>query len=170
MTENSTPSPPSLSVGLQLAALRQKRGLAVQDVSARLRFSTRQLMALEAGEYDVLPDMTFVRAMIRTYGRFLETDPAPLILALEAERPDAVPRLMVVQPVAVPSQGIAFFREVHAGNRRWISAALLLLVMALIGAWVWHLEDSPTDTVVLQNSESAPDASRGAAANRPPEP
>ncbi len=168
MTE-ITPSS-ALSVGMQLAALRQKKGLAVQDVSARLRFSARQLMALEAGEYDVLPDMTFVRAMIRTYGRFLETDPDPLIQALEYERPDAVPRLMVVQPVAVPSQGVAFFREVHAGNRRWIGAAILVLVMALIGAWVWHLEDSPSDTVALQNGESSPDASRGSPANRPPEP
>jgi cytoskeleton protein RodZ len=165
MTETSASIPTSAGVGRQLVALRQQKGLSVQDVSTRLRFSARQLTALEEGQYDALPDMTFVRAMIRTYARFLESDPAPLIALLEGERPDAVPRLMVVQPVSVPSQGVAFFREVREGNRRWIIAALLLLLLALMGAWVWHLDDASTEAVT-----SAPAVTAAPAPNRPPEP
>ncbi len=178
MTETNPSLPPSSGVGPSLAALRQQKGLSLPDVSARLRFSLRQLAALEAGQFDALPDMTFVRAMIRAYARFLETDPAPLIETLEAERPDAVPRLMVVQPVAVPSQGVAFFREVRAGNRRWMGAALLLLILAVVGAWVWHLDDgAPTEGVAQktegaapQNVEPQPAVPAGPVANRPPEP
>ncbi|MHB8355053.1 MAG: helix-turn-helix domain-containing protein, partial [Burkholderiales bacterium] len=118
-------------------------------------FSIQQLTLLEAGQYDALPDMTFVRAMIRAYARFLESDPAPLIALLEVERPDAIPRLMVVQPVSVPGQGVAFFREVRAVNRRWVVAALLLLVLALIGAWVWHLDDTPTEASAPASSAAA---------------
>jgi cytoskeleton protein RodZ len=177
MTETSPSNPSSAGVGQQLSALRQKKGLSIHDVSTRLRFSTRQLAALEEGQYDALPDMTFVRAMIRTYARFLESDPAPLIAALEAERPDAVPRLMVVQPVSVPSQGVAFFREVREGNRRWIVAALLLLVLALIGAWVWHIDDVSTGAGGAQQEAPQPAVPAGAAVpapaptvNHPPEP
>ncbi len=160
MTETSAPFSTSVSVGQQLAAMRQQKSMSVQDVSTRLRFSTRQLTLLEEGQYDALPDMTFVRAMIRTYARFLESDPAPLIAVLEAERPDAIPRLMVVQPVSVPSQGVAFFREVRAVDRRWVVAALLVLVLVLIGTWAWHFDD--TSTVA-----SAP---AGLAASRPAAP
>jgi cytoskeleton protein RodZ len=170
MTETSAFIHSSAGVGRQLAALRQQKGLSVQDVSTRLRFSTRQLTALEEGQYDLLPDMTFVRAMIRTYARFLETDPAPLIAVLEDERPDAVPRLMVVQSVSVPSQGVAFFREVRESNRRWIIAALLLLVLALVGAWVWHLDEAPIEAGAPQNVAIQPVAPAVSTANRPPEP
>ncbi len=173
MTETSASIPSSAGVGKQLAALRQQKGLSIQDVSTRLRFSSRQLTALEEGQYGALPDMTFVRAMIRAYARFLESDPALLIAALEAERPDAVPRLMVVQPVSVPSEGVAFFREVREGNRRWIIAALLLLALALIGAWVWHLDEAPTEVGASQNEAIqpvAPASTPDPAANRPPEP
>lgn len=141
MTETSVPPSSSVGVGQQLAAMRQRKNMSIEDISARLRFSTQQLTLLEEGKYDALPDMTFVRAMIRTYARFLESDPAVLITVLESERPDAIPRLMVVQPVSVPSQGIAFFREVREANRRWVVAALILLVLVLIGAWVWYFDD-----------------------------
>jgi len=159
MTETSAPFSTSMGVGQQLAAMRRQKGMSIQDVSARLRFSTRQLTLLEEGQYDGLPDMTFVRAMIRTYARFLESDPAHLIAALEMERPDAIPRLMVVQPVSVPSQGIAFFREVRAVDRRWIVTALLVLVLVLIGIWAWHFDDTPTAV----SAPADPAASRPAA-------
>ena len=167
MTETSTPFSTSVGVGQQLAALRQQKNMSIQDVSTRLRFSTRQLTLLEEGQYDALPDMTFVRAMIRTYARFLEADPAPLIAVLEGERPDAIPRLMVVQPVSVPSQGVAFFREVRAVDRRWVVAALLVLVLLLIGVWLWHLDDTLTEVGAPQNAAHQP---TDPAANRPAQP
>ncbi|MHB8353002.1 MAG: helix-turn-helix domain-containing protein, partial [Burkholderiales bacterium] len=67
MTETSAPLSPLVGVGRQLVDLRQNKGMTIQDISARLRFSIQQLTLLEAGQYDALPDMTFVRAMIRAY-------------------------------------------------------------------------------------------------------
>ncbi len=170
MTETSAPFSTSVSLGQQLAEMRQQKGISIQEVSTRLRFSTRQLTLLEAGQYDALPDMTFVRAMIRTYARFLEADPAPLIAALEEERPDAIPRLRVVQPVAVPSQGVTFFREVQAVDRRWVAAALLVLVLLLICVWLWHLDDTLTEVGAPQNAARQPMSTADPAANRPAQP
>ena len=44
-------------VGAQLAALREKRGMSIEDVSARLKVSVQKLKRLEAGEWDALPEM-----------------------------------------------------------------------------------------------------------------
>ena len=135
--------------GALLAALRQQRALGLQEVSQRLKFSTKQLGALEACQYDALPDMTFVRAMIRAYARYLSADPEPIIQALEIERPDAVPRLMAAPLHTLSSQGVGFFREASTTSRRWVIAGLLVLAAAIVIAWIWH-------------SEAAPDASAGA--------
>ncbi len=132
-----------LGAGPRLAALRQQRALGILEVSQRLRFSGKQLAALEAGQYDALPDMTFVRAMIRSYARYLGADPDPILQALEQERPDAVPRLMNTPSLTVPSKGISFFHEAGRSSRRWILAGLLVLAAALVAAWIWHSGAAP---------------------------
>lgn len=140
------PSQPG--AGTLLAALRQQRAVGIQEISQRLKFSSRQISALEAGQYDALPDMTFVRAMIRAYARYLGADPEPFIQALELERPDAVPKLMTAATVTVPARGVGFFREARtASSRRWIIAGLLVLATAVVIAWVWHSEASPETPV-----------------------
>ncbi len=108
-----------------LAAAREARGLSVVEVAARLKYSPRQIEALEAGRFSALPDATFARGMVRGYAKLVGIDPAPLYTALEAHlrrAPDTV------QPanMAVP------FRP---GRRReslvyLLASAFVLLVCA----------------------------------------
>ncbi|EQD72949.1 hypothetical protein B1A_05198, partial [mine drainage metagenome] len=74
------------SVGQRLIALREQKGLTLQDMVQRLRFSPHQLQLLEAGDYDALPDIMFVRALVRTYARQLGEPPEVLLAQLERER------------------------------------------------------------------------------------
>jgi len=66
-----------------LARLRSERKLSVADVAQRLKYGARQIDALEAEEFDKLPGATFVRGMVRGYAKLLETDPEPILAALE---------------------------------------------------------------------------------------
>ena len=69
--------------GPALARLRAERKLSVADVAQRLKYGARQIEALEAEEFDKLPGATFVRGMVRGYAKLLETDPEPILAALE---------------------------------------------------------------------------------------
>ncbi|MDE1981630.1 MAG: helix-turn-helix domain-containing protein [Betaproteobacteria bacterium] len=168
-TPPDTPvTPVQPCAGILLAALRQKRGLGLQEVSQRLKFSGKQLAALEAGQYDALPDMTFVRAMVRAYARYLQADVDAIIQVLEAERPDAVPRLMTAPVLTVPTQGVGFFHEARTTSRRWVIAGLLVLTAALIAAWIWRTGSAPeTPTGATGSSPATTD---GALPAEPPKP
>jgi cytoskeleton protein RodZ len=66
-------------VGASLAQARQTLGLTLDDVANQLKFSTRQIEALESGRYEQLPGGPFVRGMIRSYARLVNLDPGPLL-------------------------------------------------------------------------------------------
>ncbi|MBV5324336.1 MAG: helix-turn-helix domain-containing protein [Rhodospirillaceae bacterium] len=51
------------SPGAQLAAQREALGLTVEQIADQLKLATRQVRALEAGDYDALPNMAVVRGL-----------------------------------------------------------------------------------------------------------
>ncbi|MCL2524703.1 MAG: helix-turn-helix domain-containing protein [Betaproteobacteria bacterium] len=77
-------APPPPTVGEQLAAVRQGRGLSIGDVAQALKLGSRQVEALENGNWQALPGPTFVRGFVRNYARLLGLDGAPLMAGLDA--------------------------------------------------------------------------------------
>lgn len=120
-------------LGLLLRKAREARGLSIDDVVQALKFSRRQVEALEASNLAALPGSVFVRGSIRSYARFLRIDPEPLLDLLAADLP-------LVQPDVRPPENMG-----RASPRRGIrqvpplvaaSAILLLLAAGLIA---WHV-------------------------------
>ncbi len=68
-----------LSIGNNLRAAREVLGLSTQEVADRIKFSVRQVDALERGDTQHLPQGTFLRGFIRSYARIVNIDPAPLL-------------------------------------------------------------------------------------------
>lgn len=68
---------PQATVGSSLRDSRVARGLSLDDVSARLKYSARQIQALEDERWDQLPSGVSLRGMIRNYARLVEADLAP---------------------------------------------------------------------------------------------
>jgi len=105
-----------------LAERRAAMGLSLSDVANRLKFAPRQIEALEAGEYDKLPGMTFVRGMTRGYARLLELDAEPLVRALErGHAPEPV-------PVEMHSESIPFPDGRKGSTRIYLSLSALILL------------------------------------------
>ncbi|MEI2416120.1 helix-turn-helix domain-containing protein [Orrella sp. JC864] len=71
------------SVGPALRALRQAKGLSLDEVSSRLKFSARQIEALEQERWQDLPGGISLRGLVRNYARLLGADPQALIAAIE---------------------------------------------------------------------------------------
>jgi len=122
-----------LDVGRVLREARERMDMSVEDVAGRLKFAPRQIAALEEGNYDLLPEMAFVRGFVRSYARLLHLDAAPLLDALPSAPSQAEP------PEKKSRED--FLPDVYAARRhniRWLGAALV--VALAIGMLAWQYE------------------------------
>ncbi|MFZ2267138.1 MAG: RodZ domain-containing protein [Azonexus sp.] len=118
-------------VGAQLRAAREALGIPMQDVASALKLGGRQLEALEDGNWQLLPGVTFVRGFVRNYARLVHLDPAPLMQQLDATLEKPVMRLgdADIHQARMPHGG-------SAGGRRdravVLSGAALVVLAGLI--------------------------------------
>lgn len=86
-------------VGAALRQLREARRLSISDVSARVKFSGRQIEALENERWNELPRGVSLRGMVKNYARFLEADAKALLVMLDNQVGNTAP-----QPTVAPRQ------------------------------------------------------------------
>ena len=117
--------------GSVLRRTREARGQSISDVVQVIRFSARQIEALERDDYASLPGSTAVRGLVRNYAKFLKLDAAPLLVQLEPAVP--VPEADVRPPTNMgeaEQPGI-----VERVPLKMIAAAAGILLLALAGYW-----------------------------------
>jgi hypothetical protein len=72
--------------GPLLHAVREARGLSLEELADKTRIAPRYLMALESDDTAALPPSTFVRGYLREVSRVLRLDPAKVVQGY-TERP-----------------------------------------------------------------------------------
>ena len=70
-------------VGQALRDGREQRELNQHELANRLHIGVEQLVALETGRMDGLPEPVFVKAMVRRIASYLQIDPDPLVAQLQ---------------------------------------------------------------------------------------
>jgi cytoskeleton protein RodZ len=144
-TAEAPGAPAESGPGRALARLREERKLSVADVAQRLKYGARQIEALEAEEFDRLPGATFVRGMVRGYAKLLETDPEPILAALEQRYvPGEISLDLRAKRVPFPQGGR------RSGTRVYLFLSLLVVLVVAgvlyewrVGAFPWvHLAQS----------------------------
>lgn len=125
-------------IGTELRAARERQGLTVNDLAARLRLEPRIVNVLEADEFSRLPAPAFVRGYLRALAKELGLDGAELIARFDAAGERAAPALNDFESRA-PLQITSSSNIV-----RYTSAALGLLMVVLVALW-WraHSENFP---------------------------
>ena len=73
-------------VGDFLREARQGRNLSVEDLSSSLRIGKEQLIALELGDENALPEKVFIRAMVRRIAEKLNLDTSYILEELNKKR------------------------------------------------------------------------------------
>lgn len=68
-----------ISAGKMLRAARLAQGLHIAALAVSLKVPVRKLEALEADQFDLLPDTVFVRALAASVCRTLKIDPVPVL-------------------------------------------------------------------------------------------
>lgn len=122
----------SSSLGTTLREARERLGLSVADVAGQIKFAPRQIEALEADDFQHLPEMAFVRGFVRSYARILQLEPQSLLALLP--QPEFVVPALKSDSVEAPFPSA---RSAYQQNLIWLGAALVLAVLVTIFA-VWH--------------------------------
>lgn len=71
--------------GMQLRAGREAMGWSIEQVADQIKLAPRQVIALEAGDADALPNLAVVRGFVRAYAKVLKLDAAPLVAMIEVD-------------------------------------------------------------------------------------
>ncbi len=88
--------------GLRLREAREAAGLTEKDVADSLNLLVSNVEAIEANDFRHLNADIFVRGYIRSYARFLNLEPQPLLDAAERQLRDKSPSAgSEIQPKAM---------------------------------------------------------------------
>jgi len=116
----------------QQARLAKK--LSVEDVSSAIHLSEKQIAALEANQFNALPEPVITRGFIRNYARFLELDDAPLLQAYRNLVPNVEQKSIVVK--ANVNQVMS-----HKVQQPWLIYILSsILVLLFLTAWFYYMD------------------------------
>ena len=137
---------PPTSFGARLRWGRERAGLTVTDVAARLRLHPNQVRALEQETLTALPEAAYVRGFVRSYARILNVEPGALLddLALKiapssASVVDGMTQQRDYSPVRAAS------REQTSRRLVVVGAVLFLIVLGILG-WYATRESAPIST------------------------
>ncbi len=141
---NAGEAAPAQLPGELLTARRQALGLSIEDASQRVRLAPRQIMALEANDFESLPGAATLRGFIRSYAKLLGMDPAQLVAMLPREPNPALDALGARRPL--PASGFRPRRygpsiQHRRGARRLAGLAAVVLVFVGTLAFVAYRND-----------------------------
>lgn len=136
------------SLGAQLRQAREGKELTLQDVSNHLRFSTKQIEALENNQFDAFPDAMMARGFIRSYAKYLGVDAEPLLNEYRAHAGDEPQKVIVIKssmrPVALTEESWPWLK--------YILATIVVLLFLL--AWMLYVEFMPQQTSAISGQTS----------------
>jgi cytoskeleton protein RodZ len=153
-TTLSSAQMPTLDVpesgGVLLRQAREASGFSVPALAAVLKVSTAKLDALEAGRWDLLPDMVFARALAASVCRALQIEVEPVLarfpsLATPNMKMDAAG---INAPFRVPGEGggLAWMTQL----RRPGTLAVLVLIFGAVGLFMLPVDAIKSSMDTLQ--------------------
>lgn len=147
--------------GSALRMAREARGLSIADVVQVIRFSARQIEALERDDYGSLPGSTAVRGLVRNYAKLLKLDAVPLLAQLDPAVP--VPEADVRPPTNMgEAEQPALVDRV---SLKFIVAGFAVLLLALAAYWYASLPgDSGFPSLMRSMAGSSPEGTSTPAA------
>lgn len=128
---------PAMSVGRCLREAREQQGLSVEDVVAKIKLAPRQIAALEADDFQSLPETAYLRGFVRSYAKLLQLDAQPLL--------DALPGAAVAQKIVDPLQVETPFPTARSMRRQNVNLLMAAFVLALViaGFAIWQSGSPP---------------------------
>lgn len=158
VASDETPPSPSpreeISPGEQLRRARGARGLELTEVAASLRLRMDTVRAMEEGCWDSLPGKAFVLGYVRSYCKFLDLPPDPLLAQVLDEWEPA-------SPAPTPRTNAKSVRHSHWTIRSVTYLLIVLLGILVMMVWEGNIpffsNEALTDEVPMEQEKSAKD-------------
>lgn len=138
-------------LGSALRSAREKAGRSISEISTDTGLPERYVRALERGQMDELPDLSYARLYLQSYARALKLDSEKMLeswpgsgFSLPVERPGVTRTQAAQAPRSSPVSAI------------WMMTGALIVV-ALVGAY-FVLKDNPapgSDSALAQAAPAA---------------
>lgn len=143
--------------GALLREARERAGLSQEDIASKLKLAPRQIVAIESGDWNALPERTFTRGFMRSYARIVGLDPAIVGLDRSPSQLNAGGEL---KPTPDAIGEIA--REIERSRSSAARWAVPMLLIAVLAAGVTYFQWG--ELIGLNFSKAtAPSASSNAA-------
>ena len=140
--------------GGALRSAREAQGLSIQDVASKLRLSPKQIEAIEADHFAMLPEPTIVRGFIRNYAKQLKINSEPLLDAYTVIVPSNTQHELILKPTS--NMQVTSGDKPKTSSYVWAGLAALLA----LGAWLFYQsyieKPSPTKPSVSIESSLEP--------------
>ncbi|MFM2397188.1 MAG: hypothetical protein RLZZ144_438 [Pseudomonadota bacterium] len=117
----------SIRVGQTLREARERLGMSIAEVSNRIKFTNKQIEALESDDFTSLPEGAFLRGFVRGYARLLALDATSMLAAL----PGNAEPVLSLPPVSDNTMILKTFsmtEHSHNKNIYWLIAGGVLVV------------------------------------------
>ncbi|HYP23548.1 MAG TPA: RodZ domain-containing protein [Actinomycetota bacterium] len=145
MTEPTT-------IGAYLRAVRRRRRISIERAAEDTKIRAAFLMRMESDEFDFLAP-AYVRGFLRSYARYLEVDPGPLLEDFESRYGGG--RVDSSQMIALQRREKAVPRE-HRRLNSWVvaggAAAVILVVLAFVGVMSAPEKPEPPGSALSQTT------------------
>ena len=116
--------------------LREAKGYSIEDVAARLKFTSRQIQWLEAEEFDKLPRGIALKGMVKNYAKLVEIEADGMLDALQPFIGSVSGGIS--QHTSTRSLG-AHDSSHHSGRGTALWVMMILVVLfAAVGVAIWQ--------------------------------
>ncbi len=118
-----------MAFGRYLKSMRTQMGITIEAVADEIKISARQLALIEAEDHEQLPDVVYVKGILKAYARFIGVD-----------EDDIVDRYTINRMLFIENQTA---EAKHSKNRKkflfrqCISAGLLIILLAALAYFIY---------------------------------
>ena len=136
---------PLQKVGEFLREARQSRNLSVEDLSSSLRIGKEQLIALEKGDENSLPEKVFIRAMVRRIAEKLNLDTSFILEELNEKKKNKPKYTSAIKKEKTKKNKI-----INIFSMVFLSGSLGLITSIIV---LKYIEPNQKDSINSQKSE-----------------
>ncbi len=138
------------NLGLLLKGRRERKGLSVNDVSNQIKFSSAQIISLEAQNWSALPQGFVLKGLVRKYARFLGEDEQQMLDLLARQSGANVNKQEVTSLQSTTDFSThEGYESRRSGTGTWIF--IIFLILVVIAVYGYSREWFTLEEIGLEN-------------------